>query len=79
MCEQRTLCFVLAHAHTVHAEIAVEHLEERKAVPSVGRLFGEDCVHVDGEQGPEDFAVLDEEIGEPSERLRESCDMWHHS
>lgn len=55
---------------TVHPEIVVEHLEQRKAVPGVGRLLGEDLVHVVGEERPEDLGVLHQEVAKPRERLR---------
>lgn len=55
---------------TIQSEIVVEYLEQRKAVPSVGRLFGKDFVHVVGKERPEDLGMLHQEVAKPRERLR---------
>lgn len=60
---------------TINSEIIVEHLKERKALPSVERLFGQDGIHVDGEQRPENLTVLDEQVGKPCESLMASLEV----
>lgn len=54
---------------TVHAEVVVQDLEQGERIPGVWQLLGKDGVHVDGEKGPKDLGVLDEQVAEPGERL----------
>ena len=56
---------------TISPEVVIEDLEEREGVPGVWVLEPEDCVHVHCEQGPEELAVLHQEVTEPRERLEE--------
>lgn len=55
---------------TVDAEVIIEHLQQREAVPGVGRLLCEHRVHVHRKQGPENLRVLHQEIAEPCKRLQ---------
>lgn len=57
---------------TVRSEIIVHYLEQREAVPRVGRLLGQNFVHINGKKRPEDLGVLHHEIAKPGERLRYS-------
>jgi len=45
-------------------------LKERERVPGIGQLLGQNGVHVDGKEGPEDFGVFHQEIAEPGESLQ---------
>ena len=54
---------------TVCAEVVVEDLEEGEGVPGVGVLEPEHSVHVHREQGPEELAVLHQQVAEPREGL----------
>ena len=65
------LPFVFVIVATISPEVVIEDLEEREGVPGVGVLEPEDGVHVHREQGPEELAVLHQEVTEPSERLKE--------
>ena len=64
------LPFVFVIVATISPEVVIEDLEEREGVPGVGVLEPEDGVHVHREQGPEELAVLHQEVTEPSERLK---------
>jgi len=55
---------------TVYTKIVVEVLKERETVPGVWRLQFQHCVHVDGEQRPEDLRVLDHQVTVPGKRLK---------
>jgi len=57
---------------TVSAKVIVEHLEEWKAVPRVGRLHLEQRVQVDGKQRPERFRVINHSVTKPRQRLHHS-------
>ena len=55
---------------TVCSEVVVEDLEEGEGVPGVGVLEPEHSVHVHREQGPEELAVLHQQVAEPGEGLQ---------
>ena len=57
---------------TISSEVVVEDLEEREGVPGVLWLFRQDLLHINSKQGPEELAVLHQEITEPSEGLKTS-------
>ena len=60
---------------TISSEVVVEDLEEREGVPCVLWLFRQDLVHIHSEQGPEELAVLHQEITEPCEGLETSSSV----
>ena len=64
---------------TVCAQVVVEELEEREAVPGVGRLHVEHGVHVDGEERPEHLGVVDEQLAVPGQRLVPTHTHTHSS
>ena len=54
---------------TISAEVVIEYLEEREGLPRVGVLEAEHGVHVHGKQGPEQLAVLYQQVAEPGKCL----------
>ena len=54
---------------TVGPEEVVEQLEEREAVPALGRLNLKSGVHVDGVEGQEVLCMLHHEVRPPRKRL----------
>ena len=66
-----TITFIFVIVVTISPEVVIEDLEEREGVPGVWVLEPEDGVHVHCEQGPEELAVLHQEVTEPRERLEE--------
>ena len=61
---------------TVCAEVVIEYLEEREGVPGVWVLESQHGVHVHGKQGPEQLAVLHQEVAEPCKRLNTTIKMY---
>lgn len=61
---------------TVHAEVVVEDLKERERVPCIGELFGQDGVHVHGEERPKYLGVFDEQVAEPGECLQSETESF---
>ena len=49
-------------SRTIKSQVVVEDLEEGEGLPRVGRLLTQDGVHVNGEQRPEDLAVLHQQV-----------------
>ena len=58
--------------YTVHAEVVIEHLEEREAVPGVRQLGLEGGVHVHRKQRPKDLRMLHQQVAEPGKRLQDT-------
>ena len=54
---------------TICTEVVIEYLEEREGLPRVGVLEAEHGVHVHGKQGPEQLAVLYQQVAEPGKSL----------
>merc|ERR1719282_424423 len=50
-------------------EVVIEYLEEREGLPRVGVLKAEHGVHVHGKQGPEQLAMLYQQVAEPGKCL----------